>query len=128
MRVQRTDVSADEKFYSTFENAAVGVALQALDNRWTWFNQRWCEIVGFTREELVERQLPGLTHPEDREVAVEFERRVRAGELDRGSVQKRFIRRDGVVVWTNFTMSVDRDASGGGQCVYFLDDITTQKK
>jgi PAS domain S-box-containing protein len=120
--------SVDEKFHATFEGAAIGVAVQTGD-RWTWFNQRWCEIVGFSRDELIERNLYGLTHPEDREISDEFERRVRSGELDRGSVQKRFIRRDGIAIWTNFTLSVVHDeASRAVQCVAFLDDITTQKK
>ncbi|HUQ18554.1 MAG TPA: PAS domain S-box protein [Gemmatimonadaceae bacterium] len=119
----------DSKFRATFDNAAIGVALQTLDEQWIWFNQRWCEIVGFKREELIERNVPGLTHPEDRQRSADFEQRVRSGALERGSFQKRFIRRDGIVVWGNVTMSVVRgDDSPKGQCVIFLDDITTQKK
>ena len=121
--------SADARLHATFEDAAIGVATQTLDDRWTWFNRRWCEIVGFTKDELVDRNLPGLTHPEDFEASLDFERQVKSGALDRGSIQKRIIRKDGIVVWVQFTMSITRDAdSRTGQCVAFLDDITDQKK
>jgi PAS domain S-box-containing protein len=125
-----TSSAADDQFRATFEKAAIGVALQTLDNNvWTWFNQRWCEIVGFTREELVERNVPGLTHPEDLERSLDFERSIRSGEVERGSFHKRFIRRDGVVIWANVTMSIVRGDDGkGGQAVIFLDDITVPKK
>jgi len=120
---------ADARFRATFEHASIGVAQQTIDDRWTWFNQRWCEIVGFSREELLQRNLSGLTHPEDREIGEEFDRRIRVGELDRGSIQKRYIRRDGIVVWAQLTMSIVRDGKGRtAQCVAFLDDITTRKK
>ncbi|MFN2603630.1 MAG: PAS domain S-box protein [Gemmatimonadaceae bacterium] len=120
---------ADERLHATFDDAAIGVATQTLDGRWTWFNRRWCEIVGFTREELVDRNLAGLTHPEDFEASLDFEKEVKSGGLDRGSIQKRLIRKDGIVVWVQLTMSITRDAdSRTGQCVAFLDDITERKK
>src|SRR6476620_2882333 len=72
----------DSKFRATFDNAAIGVALQTLDEQWIWFNQRLCEIVGFKREELIERNVPGLTHPEDRQRSQDFEQKVRSGALE----------------------------------------------
>jgi PAS domain S-box-containing protein len=114
---------------ASLDEAAMGVAYQTLDDRWTWFNRRWCEIVGFSREELLERNLSGLTHPEDFKASTEFDRSVRRGEIDRGSFEKRFVRKDGLVVWTQLTMSIVRDGNGGpGYCVAFLDDITVRKK
>ena len=120
---------AEERFRATFEQAAIGVAHQTLDDRWIWFNRRWCEIVGFPREELLARNLSGLTHPEDREASAEFDRRVRLGELDRYSIEKRYIRRDGIAVWTQLTVNIVRDNDGRpSYCVGFLDDITPRKK
>jgi PAS domain S-box-containing protein len=104
-------------------------AIRALEDRWTWFNRRWCEIVGFSREELLDRNLSGLTHPEDFKASAEFDRRVRIGDLDRGAIEKRYVRKDGVSVWTQLTMSIVRNGdSGGGYCIAFLDDITARKK
>ena len=120
---------ADERFHATFEDAAIGVATRTLDDHWTWFNRRWCEIVGFTREELVDRNLAGLTHPEDFEASLDFEKEVKSGGLDRGSIQKRIIRKDGIVVWVQLTMSITRDTDSRiDQCVAFLDDIIERKK
>jgi len=121
--------SADERFRATFEQAAIGVAHQTLDDKWIWFNPRWCEIVGFQREDLLERNLSGLTHPEDREASMEFDRRVRLGQENRYSIEKRVIRRDGITVWTQLSVSIVRD-TGGRPSYYvgFLDDITERKK
>jgi PAS domain S-box-containing protein len=114
---------------ASLDDAAIGVGYQTLDDRWTWFNRRWCEIVGFSREELLERNLSGLTHPEDFKASTEFDRRVRIGDLDRGSIEKRFVRKDGVSVWAQLTMSIVRNGDAApGYLVAFLDDITTRKK
>ena len=118
----------EERFKATLEQAAVGVAHQTLDDKWVWMNQRWCEIVGFSRDELLQRNLSGLTHPSDRQASAEFDKKVRGGVLDRYSIEKRYIRKDGVVVWTQLTVSVARDAAGKpSYCIAFLDDITQRK-
>ena len=77
---------AEERFRATLEQAAIGMAHQTLDDKWVWFNQRWCDIVGFSREELLARNLSGLTHPNDREASAEFDRKVRSGQLERHSI------------------------------------------
>ena len=123
-----TKPDTEERFKATLEQAAVGVAHQTLDDKWVWMNQRWCEIVGFSRDELLQRNLSGLTHPSDRGASAEFDRKVRGGVLDRYSIEKRYIRKDGVVVWTQLTVSVARDAAGKpSYCIAFLDDITQRK-
>lgn len=123
-----TKPDTEERFRATLEQAAIGVGHQTLDDKWVWMNQRWCEIVGFSKEELLARNLSGLTHPNDREASVEFDRKVRGGELDRYSIEKRYIRKDGVVVWTLLTVNVARDANGNpSYCIAFLDDITERK-
>ncbi len=81
---------SEERFRATLEQAAIGVAHQTLDDKWVWMNQRWCEIVGFSKEELLSRNLSGLTHPNDREASAEFDRKVRGGQLDRYSIEKRY--------------------------------------
>jgi PAS domain S-box-containing protein len=116
-------------FRATFEQAAVGVAHRTLDDRWIWFNSRWCEIVGFSREDLLERNLPGLTHPDDRESGAELDRRLLLGEVAKYSIEKRFIRADGISVWTQVNVNIVRGADGQpGYCVAFLDDISERKR
>ena len=120
---------AEGRFRTTFEQAAIGVAHQTLDDKWIWVNQRWCEIVGFEREELLAENISGLTHPGDREASAEFDRRLRLGELNRYSIEKRYIRRDGIPVWTQLSVNIVRDSDGRpSYCVGFLDDITERKK
>jgi PAS domain S-box-containing protein len=120
---------AEERLRASFEQAAIGIAHQTLDDKWIWVNRRWCDIVGFSREELLSRNLSGLTHPADREASAEFDRRVRLGDLDHYSIEKRYIRKDGIAVWTQLTANVVRNGDGHpSYCVCFLDDITDRKR
>ena len=122
-----TDAAA-ERFRATFEQAAIGVAHQTLDERWIWVNNRFCEILGYPRDELLELRLSELTHPADIARTVEFDARVRRGELTEYSIDKRYIRKDGTAVWTHLTVNVIRGQDGSSYCVGFLDDITDRRQ
>src|SRR3954471_7967368 len=64
-----------------FEQAAIGIAHLTLDEQWISVNQRYCEITGYTREEILLLKLEDLTHPEDVPASLDFIRRIRDGEL-----------------------------------------------
>ena len=109
------------------EQAAIGMAHQTLDDKWVWFSQRWCDIVSFSRR-IARRNLSELTHPNDREASARFDRKVPGRQLERHSIEKRYIRKDGIVVWTLLTMNVARDAKNRpSYCIAFLDDVTQRK-
>ena len=57
---------SEERFRGTFENAAVGICHTAIDGRWLRVNQKLCDLLGYTREELLERTWMDMTHPDDR--------------------------------------------------------------
>ena len=73
---------SEERFRVTFEQAAVGVAHVGLDGRWLRVNQKLCEIVDYTREELLKRTFQDITHPEDLQANLEYVRRLLAGEIE----------------------------------------------
>lgn len=117
-----------DRFRATFEQAAIGVAHQTLDERWIWVNKRFCEILGYSREELLELRLSELTHPSDIARSIEFSTAVLRGELTEYSIDKRYIRNDGTSVWTHLSVNVIRRPDGSSYCVGFLDDITTRRQ
>ncbi|HEY8164669.1 MAG TPA: PAS domain S-box protein [Gemmatimonadaceae bacterium] len=116
-----------DRFRATFEQAAIGVAHQTLDEQWIWVNKRFCEILGYSREDLLKVRLSELTHPSDIARSMQFNNAVKRGELTEYSIDKRYIRYDGTSVWTHLTVNVIKRADGTSYCVGFLDDITARR-
>jgi PAS domain S-box-containing protein len=120
---------SEERFRATFHQAAVGVAHVGLDGRWLRVNERLSEIVGYPREELLGLTFQDITYPEDLEMDLDYVRRLLAGEIDTYSVEKRYLRKDGSLVWINLTASLMR--APAGEPVYFIaviEDITERKR
>jgi PAS domain S-box-containing protein len=114
---------------ATFEQAAIGIAHLTLDEQWISVNQRYCDITGYSREEILQFKVEQLTHPEDVPASLEFIRRIRDGELPEYRMEKRYIRKDGRVIWVNLTVSIVRSVDG--QPLYlvgFIEDITQRRE
>src|SRR5919112_766393 len=121
--------ASEERFRATFEQAAVGIAHNAPDGTWLRVNRKLCEILGHSREELLEKTFQDVTHPDDLATTVEQDRRLLAGAIGSFSMEKRYIKKDGSTVWGNLTVSLAREASG--EPVYFIaviEDITERKR
>ena len=86
---------SEARFRTLFEQAAVGVAQVAPDGRWLDVNQRLCEIVGYSREELLALTFQDITHPEDLDTNLDCVRQMLAGELRTYSLEKRYRCKDG---------------------------------
>jgi PAS domain S-box-containing protein len=120
---------SEERFRATFEQAAVGVAHVGPDGRWLRVNQRLCDIVGHTREELLQKTFQEITHPDDLETDLEQVRRLLAGEIDIYSMEKRYIKKAGSTVWIDLTVSLVREPSGEpGYFIAVIEDITDRKQ
>ena len=120
---------SEKRFRSTFEQAAVGIAHVAPDGKFLRINQRFCDMVGYSREEMLELTFQAITHPDDLEADLEQVRRVLDGEIATYAMEKRYIRKDSNVVWINLTVALIRDDDG--QPDYFIsvvEDITTRKQ
>ena len=120
---------SEERFRATFEQAAVGVSHVAPDGRWLRVNDKLCEIVGYGREELLGMRFRDITHPDDLDRDLEHVRRMLEGETDIYSTEKRYVRKDGSLIWVELTTSLLRDPSGEPK--YFIsvtEDITERKR
>src|SRR5580765_1752826 len=76
---------------ATFEQAAIGIVHLTLDEDWISVNQRFCEITGYSREEILKLRVEALTYPEDAPASVDFIRRIRCGELPEYKMEKRYV-------------------------------------
>ncbi len=119
---------SEERFRSTFEQAAVGIAHVAPDGRWLRVNQKLCEITGYTAEELSKLTYQEITHPDDLDADEQQAAKVASGELDHYALEKRYIRKDGSPVDASITVSGLRDPQG--KLKYFIsvvEDIRARK-
>jgi PAS domain S-box-containing protein len=116
-------------FQATFEQAAVGIAHVGTDGRWLRVNTRLCDIVGYTHQELMELSFQDITHPEDLAADLKQVQQVLAGELSTYSMEKRYFRKSGELVWVNLTVSLAHKPDGSPD--YFIsviEDITRRHR
>jgi PAS domain S-box-containing protein len=121
-------MESEERFRSTFEQAAVGIAHVAPDGRWIHVNRRLCAIVGYTREELLALTFQDITYPPDLDNDLAHMRQMLAGEIATYSIEKRYVRKEGGLVWIELTVSLIRHESGEPK--YFISvvqDISTRR-
>ena len=120
---------SEERFRATFEQAAVGILQVGLDGGWLRFNDKFCDIVGYEREELGAASVFSLISPEDFDR--DFERGVNmlAGELRDYTEEKLIVGKGGRRVWINLTVSLVHDESDEPR--YFIavvEDIGKRKR
>ena len=121
---------SERRFQSTFEQAAIGMAIVGADGKMLQVNRRLCEIVGYTEDELLTLRFQDVTHPDDLAADLEPHRALRSGELASYSRHKRYVRKDGDIVWINLAVATVRDESGK-KLDYFVsafEDITAAKR
>jgi diguanylate cyclase (GGDEF)-like protein/PAS domain S-box-containing protein len=120
---------AEERFRGAFEQASIGMALVSPEGRWLRVNHALCEIVGYSEDELLTLTFQDITHRDDLEADLTYVRQMLAGEIRTYSMEKRYIHRDGHIVWINLSVSLVHDASGAP--LYFvsqIEDITERKR
>jgi PAS domain S-box-containing protein len=128
-RSERALRASEERFRVIFEQAAVGIALVSLDQRLIRVNQKLCDIVGYSSEQLTTMTVQDITHPGDRETDREYFGRLRRGEVQTYTREKRYVRRDGSVVWASLAVSLVHSADGGQPDILIavVEDINDRK-
>ena len=120
---------SEERFRAIFEHSAVGISQVSPDWRYLRVNQKFCEITGYSRSELLKLSFTDITHPSDLARDEEHARRVLSGDLPTSSFEKRYVRKDGSIIWVNRTISLVRDAAGNPKhYISVVQDITAAKK
>ena len=115
----------ESQFRAFFETEAVGAAEVDLNGRYVQVNQRYCQITGYSREELLGMSPVDLTHPEDRDADQPYFQ-AQVPILD---IEKRYIRKDGSVIWVQVTAAMIRDCEGNVlRSAGVIQDITERKR
>ena len=122
---------SDQLFRTTFEQDAIGMALRAVgprESRWLEVNQKFCKIFGYSRDELLQMTSIDLTYPKEQEDAVDFNRRLLSGEIKSYSREKRYVHKDGHVIWANIWLSAVYGPDGKpNKIISVIQDISERK-
>lgn len=121
-RARQALEDSEERFRQAFEHAGIGIALKALDGRWLRVNHAMCSIVGYTEEELQQRTADQpISHPDDIGRTTACEADLLAGRQTAYELEKRYLHKNGSVVWVRINSALVRN--GQGQPLYFVQQV-----
>lgn len=119
---------SETRFRTVFEQSALGKAVVRPDGRFLRVNKRLCDFLGYNESELLAATFQDITHPDDLSRDLDQLRRMLDREIESYTMEKRYIRKDGITVWANLTVALVR--TSGGQPDYFIsaiEDINVRK-
>jgi len=120
---------SEEQFRTAFENAPEGMALIGTDLSLLKVNSRFCEMLGYEEKELLGNSFIEFTHPEDRSASEARWKELRAGEVTVNRAEKRYIHKNGQVVWVMVSNSALSNSQGETQYILsHIYDITERKE
>jgi diguanylate cyclase (GGDEF)-like protein/PAS domain S-box-containing protein len=120
---------SEERYSSTVELAAIGITHVATDGHFVHVNRQFCEMIGYTKEELLALTAKDVSHPDDATLTDHDRARLHAGEIDSLRVEKRYIRKDGSTIWVRITAAIKRGADGAPLYdISIIEDISDRKR
>ncbi|GHA32745.1 hypothetical protein GCM10007989_31090 [Devosia pacifica] len=117
----REIAASEQRLDDAIENAPIGMALLDLEGRWLKINEAVVQFLGYSREELAEKDFQSITHEDDLGVDIELVQKLLRGEISTYQLEKRYIHKNGHALWGNLSVSLARDIYG--QPAYFISQI-----
>lgn len=131
LRLQSENALRDgeERFRVTFDHAPSGIAHTALDGRFLMVNRRLCEILGYPEAELLQKRFTEITYADDLDTTLSHRQALIAGQRSEFQTEKRYVHKDGTVIWADLTVSVVRGGRGEPkQFISIINDISGRKQ
>jgi PAS domain S-box-containing protein len=120
---------SEARFRGAFDFSSLGMALTALDGSFVQVNDRFAELLDYTVDELKARGVQGITHPDDFPADRERLRQLQEGEITSFQREKRYLRRDGSILWAHLTVSLIAGSDAApAYVVSHIQDVTAQKE
>lgn len=110
--VQEALRQSEDRLRSYFDAGIIGMAITLPEKGFVQFNDKFCQIVGYPREELATMSWTDFTHPDDIDIGAEQRNRLFSGESDSYTLDKRYVRKDGQIVYANVSSSATRRPDG----------------
>src|SRR5439155_23036348 len=101
-----------QRLQATYERALIGIIESSPEGKYVGANEEFCRILGYRKEELLQGGIKDVTLKEDYPHDMELHRQLLAGEISFYQIEKRYVRKDGAIIWAEKLHSVVRDAQG----------------
>ncbi len=119
---------SEERFRSTFEQAAVGIAHIGLDGRFLRLNRKFSEIAGYPQAELLKKTFMEISFPDEFPADLDQTGRLLRGEIDHFQMEKRYRHGDGHLIWVHLTRALQRNPDGTPRFyITVIEDISARK-
>ena len=119
---------SEEKFRRIFEDGPLGMTIIDMEHRFTLVNRRFCDMLGYTAEELLGKLFEEVTHPDDIPRNRENMQHIHAGRIFLVREEKQYLRKDGTVLWVEITVTPLRDRENRvTSTISIVEDITERK-
>jgi PAS domain S-box-containing protein len=120
---------SEELFRLIFEQSRLGACIMTLDYTTLTINNALCNMLGYSKEELLSRKFTEDTHPDDRDMDTELKKQLAAGMVDDYTIEKRYVRINGEILWANENVSAIKDQNNRlVKILVMVEDITRQKQ
>lgn len=122
-RIKEQEVSREnaERFTNAFEYAAIGMALISTEGGWIKANQSVCDLLGYTKSELMQLTFQQITHPDDLAQDLDYVRLMLEGKIKTYGMEKRYFTKSQEIVWAHLSVSLVRNQKG--EPLYFISQI-----
>jgi len=128
-KAERRIQESEERLRKVFENAPLGICVAGRDTQYIQVNEAFCRMLGYSQQELLGRKWTELCHPDDLATAMEGKERLWGGATDSLDGLRRYIHRDGTVVWTQIRVSIVKASDGQPlYSVVHVEDISERRR
>lgn len=123
-----SSVFSEENFKRIVDNAPIGILIIDREMKWRFVNQRFCEITGYSREELAGKTFLDITYTEDIENNKNLYNRLLSGEVNEYFYEKRYVRKNGQIIWVRLAVAAVRTDGEYSHMVVSVQDVDESKK
>lgn len=129
VRARKQVEESERRVSAAFAEAPIGMVLTTPDGRIVEVNQAYLDMLGYSREELLTRDSSSFTYPDDVEPTVRFYRRFQSEGINTALIEKRYIRKNGEILWARASATMRREIDGRPtQLIAIIEDITERKR
>jgi PAS domain S-box-containing protein len=119
---------SDPAFRAIFEDSPIGICVVDRNLKVVDVNGAYCDMLGRTEAEVMEAHIPDFTHPDDRDRDIAVMPQVLSGEMSQYKADKRYIRKDGEIIWARIVVTAMLDPSGRSQYVFSMAQVITEER
>ncbi len=128
LRVDTGKRDGDSLFRAAFEHADVGMSMADSEGRFMRANAAYCRLTGYSQDELRALTVEAITHPDDRSADATRHAALYRGRLSSFLIEKRYVRKDGGIVWVRNSVSAAAAGPGGGRATICLSEDITERR